>query len=73
MPTDGTHVEVIRGCTSAADVTTMREDLDEHARRHAVLADLEAGTEIKQRAADRLGWCTRLRIRIGLPPADHRE
>jgi hypothetical protein len=68
MPTDGTHIEVIQGATSAADDTTAREADDEAARREALLEDLTAGTELKKAAGQQISEPADVRIRIGIPP-----
>jgi hypothetical protein len=68
MPTDGTHVEVIQGATSAADNTTAHEAEDEASHREALLEDLTAGTELKKETIKHIEGPADVRIRIGLPP-----
>jgi hypothetical protein len=67
MPTDGTHVEVLQGSTSAADDTTAHEADDQAAHRQALLEDLEAATELKKEAVKHISEPADVRIRIGLP------
>ncbi|MGW1675187.1 hypothetical protein [Streptomyces sp. NPDC002324] len=67
MPTDGTHVEVIQGYSTAADTTTAREAGDAAALRKARLQDLGAETALKHSAGEHLKEPTEVTIRIGTP------
>ncbi|WP_218160015.1 hypothetical protein [Streptomyces sp. PAN_FS17] len=68
MPTDGTHVEVVQGVTTAADQVTGREIEDAEALRAALLAAEEETARLKQRAHDRMTKPADLEVHIGTPP-----
>ncbi|MCX4564657.1 hypothetical protein OHA02_52215 [Streptomyces phaeochromogenes] len=67
MPTDGTHVEVIQGSSTAADSTTARKADDDAALRKARLKDLTAETALKHNAGEHITEPTDVTIRIGMP------
>jgi hypothetical protein len=71
MSTDGTHVEVMQGGTTAADATSEQAWQDDAALRQAHIAGTIAETEVKERARDQITQPADVHIRIetdGCPP-----
>jgi hypothetical protein len=70
MPTDGTHIEVIQGYSTAADQSTAREAADEEARRRTALDDAKAELAIKKRVEQHISKPADVHIRLGpaVPP-----
>jgi hypothetical protein len=54
MPTDGTHLEVVQGITSATDQITSPEIDDAAAMRKALLAGEQQAAKLKDRAYEQM-------------------
>ncbi|WP_030242178.1 MULTISPECIES: hypothetical protein [unclassified Streptomyces] len=65
MPTDGTHVEIVQGVTSAADPVTTQEIEDAQAMRQALLAGEQQAAKLKDRAYDRMTQPADIEVHIG--------
>ncbi|TDU90345.1 hypothetical protein EV138_3931 [Kribbella voronezhensis] len=69
MPTDGTHLEIVQGATSAADAVTSQEITDAEAMRAALLAAEKQAGKLKDRAWDQMTEPAELEVHIGTPPS----
>lgn len=67
MPTDGSHVEVIQGTTTAADAITSKESEDAQARRLAELEALGADTTLRKSASEHITEPVQVRVWISTP------
>ncbi len=65
MPTDGTHVEVVQGITTAADEITKAE-IDAAQELRAAQVDSEEETvSLKKKAVDQMSEPAAIRVRVG--------
>lgn len=65
LPTDGTHLEVVQGMTSAADPISAREASDGENLRTALIASHEQDSELKKKALERMTAAASLEVKIG--------
>jgi hypothetical protein len=65
MPTDGTHLEVIQGITSAADAITAKEIEDAAGLRVALLESEQRSAKLKDKAIDQMTEPASIDINIG--------
>lgn len=73
MPTDGTHVEVVQGMTSAADAVTGKEIDDARKLRKALLANERQTARLKDRAYDRMTQAAEIKVHLGSEAANPGE
>ena len=66
MPTDGTHIEVIQGLTSAANSITMQEIRDAAELREALLESEKRSAKLKDKAYDRMTEPADVEVQVGL-------
>jgi hypothetical protein len=64
MPTDGTHVEVVQGITTAADVITDQEIADAAGLREAVLESKKRAAKLKDKAYDQMTEPATIKVRV---------
>ncbi|MBQ1066101.1 hypothetical protein [Micromonospora sp. D75] len=67
MPTDGTHLEVVQGVTTAADEVTAKEISDAEALRAALLDGEVQTNRLRTRAYDQMTEPADVDIRLGTP------
>lgn len=67
MPTDGTHLEVVQGATTAADAITAREIADAEALRTALLDGEVQTNRLRTRAYDQMTEAADIDIHLGTP------
>ncbi|MGC4847581.1 hypothetical protein ACLQ3F_10095 [Micromonospora sp. DT15] len=65
MPTDGTHLEVVQGATTAADAITSKEITDAEALRAALLDGELQTNRLKTRAYDQMTEAADVDIHLG--------
>jgi hypothetical protein len=70
LPTDGTHVEVVQGATSAADTATAAEIESAADMRDAQLVSEKRTDELKERARDQMTEPARIRVRVDTDGTD---
>jgi hypothetical protein len=66
MPTDGTHVEIVQGLTSAADPITAQEVKDAAELRAALLESEKRSAKLKDKAYDQMTQPATVGVEIGL-------
>ncbi|WCN79559.1 hypothetical protein [Micromonospora sp. LH3U1] len=67
MPTDGTHLEVVQGATTAADAVTSKEITDAEALRAALLDGELQTNRLKTKAYDQMTEAADVDIHLGTP------
>ncbi|MBU2667489.1 hypothetical protein KOI35_28650 [Actinoplanes bogorensis] len=65
MPTDGTHLEVVQGATTAADAVTAKEITDAEELRAALLESERQSNRLKTKAWDQISEPADLDVHIG--------
>lgn len=65
MPTDGTHLEVIQSCTSAADQFSRNEVDDADKLRNAMIENQKQDAELKKKAINQMTSPANIDINIG--------
>ncbi len=70
MPTDGTHVEVVLGATSAADEATAAETASAAALRGARLENEKAIARLRDKALERMSDAATIRVHVDVPGRD---
>jgi hypothetical protein len=65
MPTDGTHLEVIQGFTTAADAITSREIDDAATLRTALIDNEQKRSTLKDKAASQITEPAKVIVRVG--------
>src|SRR5262249_40578237 len=65
MPTDGTHIEVIQGSTTAADAITSQEINDATSLRAALIDNEQKRSALKDKAADQITEPAKVVVRVG--------
>ena len=65
MPTDGTHLEVVQGITSAADDTTKSEIESAEELREALLESEKRSAKLKDTAIDQMTEPATIDVRVG--------
>jgi hypothetical protein len=68
VPTDGTHIEVIQGYTTAADDLTVGEIEDAGDLRKAVLDSQKQDLALKKKAADQMTSAAHTEVKIKTEP-----
>jgi hypothetical protein len=70
MPTDGTHVEVVQGVTSAVDAITAKEIADAAELRTALLESEKRSAQLKDKALVHMTEPATVGVRIGMGTTD---
>jgi hypothetical protein len=65
LPTDGTHVEVIQGVTSAADPVTSQEISDATTLRETILETEKRSAKLKDKAYDQMSEPATIHVHVG--------
>jgi hypothetical protein len=65
MPTDGTHLEVVQGMTSAADAVSQKEIEDATALRSAILDREKSLIKLNDKASNQITAPATLNVNIG--------
>jgi hypothetical protein len=65
MPTDGTHIEVVQGLTSAADDITSQEIADAAALRAALIDNEKKRSALKDKAANQMTEAAKIIVAVG--------
>jgi hypothetical protein len=65
MPTDGTHLEVVQGATTAADDVTKSEIESAEELRDALLESEKRSAKLKDKALDQMTDPATIDVRVG--------